>query len=299
MKRSIKVDFASFWPNFDKTDNYFYHLLSTNYNVKITNESPDLLFYSVDYGGQKEHLNKSYRNSKKIFFTGENVMPDFEICDASFSFMENIDNKNYRLPLWVLFINWFEVPQKNQRDISFLIDKKNIINNKKIHKPNKNFCSFVASNPSGERVNFAKQLDALKEIDSRGKLFNESGKTIKGRGDQKWKIKFLAKYRFNIAFENTISQGYVTEKIIHPLSVNSIPIYWGAQNVDQDFNPESFINVNKFESFQSAMEYIIKLEENLDLYLAKINTPSFKNDEFPSFALPENVLKFIIDLVES
>ena len=142
-------------------------------------------------------------------------------------------------------------------------------------------------------------MDALKEIDSRGKLFNESGKTIKGRGDQKWKIKFLAKYRFNIAFENTISQGYVTEKIIHPLSVNSIPIYWGAQNVDQDFNPESFINVNKFESFQSAMEYIIKLEENLDLYLAKINTPSFENDEFPSFALPENVLKFIIDLVES
>ena len=297
MYKKLRVDFTGFWPNFKKNDNYFFHLLKSEYELIIDNNNPDVLFYSVDYANKREHLKKNYSNSKKIFYTGENIKPDFNKCDAAFSFMENSNKSNYRLPLWALHINWFGVKNDNKRDQSYLIDKDSLINKKEVRRPNNNFCSFLASNNSGERLNFVKKLDACKRVDSSGKLFNNTKKIIKGRGDQKWKIKYLSKFRFNIAFENAIGNGYVTEKIIHPMSVNSIPIYWGSPYVKQDFNEESFIYVNDFENFNEVVDYIMMLENNLDLYLEKLNKPIFKNNSYPEYILPSNVLKFIKQMI--
>lgn len=297
MNKKIKVDFASFWPNFQKKDNYFYHLLSTKYNVEITPNKPDLLLYSVDYSNKKEHYDANYIDSKKIFFTGENISPDFNFCDGAFSFINNQDQQNYRLPLWALFINWFNVPYKKNRDQSYLIPKDRIIKTSEIKKRNKHFCSFLASNPSGERLNFAPLLNNIKEIDSRGKIFNNTGKNVKGRGDQKWKIKYLSKYRFNISFENEIGNGYVTEKILHPMSVNSIPIYWGSKEVLNDFNENSFIYVNNFKSYELAIKKIIELENNEDLYLDILNKPWLKDNKYPHNVLPENVINFIEEVL--
>lgn len=293
MYKKLRIDFTGFWPNFKKNDNYFFHLLKSEYELTIDQNNPDILFYSVDYANKKEHLKKNYTNSKKIFYTGENMEPDFNNCDAAFSFVENSNKLNYRLPLWALHINWFGVKHNNKRDQSYLIDKESLVNKKYVKRPNNNFCSFLASNNSGERLNFVKKLDAYKSVDSSGKLFNNTKKIIKGRGDQKWKIKYLSKFRFNIAFENTIGNGYVTEKIIHPMSVNSIPIYWGSPFVKNDFNEESFIYVNDFENFNKVVDYIMLLENNLELYLEKLNQPIFKNNNYPENILPSNVLKFI------
>ncbi len=293
MNKKLRIDFTGFWPNFKKNDNYFFHLLKSEYELTIDQDNPDILFYSVDYANKKEHLKKNYTNSKKIFYTGENIEPDFNNCDAAFSFMENSNKLNYRLPLWALHINWFGVKHNNKRDQSYLIDKISLVNKKYVKQPNNNFCSFLASNNSGERLNFVKKLDAYKSVDSSGKLFNNTKKIIKGRGDQKWKIKYLSKFRFNIAFENTIGNGYVTEKIIHPMSVNSIPIYWGSPFVKNDFNEESFIYVNDFENFNKVVDYIMLLEDNLELYLEKLNQPIFKNNSYPEYIMPSNVLKFI------
>ena len=293
MNKKLRIDFTGFWPNFKKNDNYFFHLLKSEYELTIYQDNPDILFYSVDYANKKEHLKKNYTNSKKIFYTGENIEPDFNNCDAAFSFVENSNKLNYRLPLWALHINWFGVKHNNKRDQSYLIDKESLVNKKYVKRPNNNFCSFLASNNSGERLNFVKKLDAYKSVDSSGKLFNNTKKIIKGRGDQKWKIKYLSKFRFNIAFENTIGNGYVTEKIIHPMSVNSIPIYWGSPFVKNDFNEESFIYVNDFENFNKVVDYIMLLENNLELYLEKLNQPIFRNNSYPEYILPSNVLKFI------
>jgi len=297
MNKKLRIDFTGFWPNFKKNDNYFFHLLKSEYELTIDQDNPDILFYSVDYANKKEHLKKNYTYSKKIFYTGENIEPDFNNCDAAFSFMENSNKLNYRLPLWALHINWFGVKHNNKRDQSYLIDKESLVNKKHIKRPNNNFCSFLASNNSGERLNFVKKLDAYKSVDSSGKLFNNTKKIIKGRGDQKWKIKYLSKFRFNIAFENTIGNGYVTEKIIHPMSVNSIPIYWGSPFVKNDFNEECFIYVNDFENFNKVVDYIMLLENNLDLYLEKLNKPIFKNNSYPEYILPSNVLKFIKQMI--
>lgn len=46
-KESLTVDFVDFWPNFVKADNYFYHLLSQEFNVIITDKTPALMQYNI------------------------------------------------------------------------------------------------------------------------------------------------------------------------------------------------------------------------------------------------------------
>ena len=43
-KETLTVDFVDFWPNLKKTDNYFYHLLSQEFDVVITDKKPDIHF---------------------------------------------------------------------------------------------------------------------------------------------------------------------------------------------------------------------------------------------------------------
>lgn len=44
--------------------------------------------------------------------------------------------------------------------------------------------------------------------------------------------KFIARYKFVIAYENAICNDYITEKLWRPLSLGIVPIYFGAPNVD-------------------------------------------------------------------
>jgi len=71
-----------------------------------------------------------------------------------------------------------------------LINKESLLENNKNLKINNKFCSFVATNPSGRRLDFVPKLQARKYVDCGGTLLNNTGRKIKGRGDQKWKIKY-------------------------------------------------------------------------------------------------------------
>ncbi|KOX68777.1 Alpha-(1,3)-fucosyltransferase 11 [Melipona quadrifasciata] len=41
-------------------------------------------------------------------------------------------------------------------------------------------------------------------------------------------LSFIANYKFTIAFENAVCDDYITEKLWRPLTVGSIPIYYGS-----------------------------------------------------------------------
>jgi hypothetical protein len=57
--------------------------------------------------------------------------------------------------------------------------------------------------------------------------------------------KIFNQFAFNVAMENTIAPGYITEKIGNAFKSGSVPIYWGASEINEFFNPQSFINVSK------------------------------------------------------
>ena len=79
--------------------------------------------------------------------------------------------------------------------------------------------------------------------------------------------------------------------MIHPMSVGSIPIYWGSDRVTEEFNEKAFVNANKL-SGQELLDRIIEINEDDELYQSIINESVFPNNEIPEFVLPESVLGF-------
>ena len=174
-----------------------------------------------------------------------------------------------------------------------MIDRNLLINKDLKILKTKTLCSFIATKPLGKRSEFVPQLNRIKKVHCAGKLFNNTKKVVNGRGDQKWKIKYINNFRFNISFENSISDGYVSEKIIHPMFVNSIPIYWGTDYVNKDFNSRSFLNYDNYSNDEEFINEIISIENDYEKYLNLLSQPWFNDSKYPDNVLPQNVLNFI------
>ncbi|CAM9525200.1 unnamed protein product [Choristocarpus tenellus] len=71
----------------------------------------------------------------------------------------------------------------------------------------------------------------------------------------------IKRYKFTLAFENSIDDDYVTEKFYQPLSRGSIPVYLGAPNIAQ-FSPAqegdspAHISVLDYPSPKDLAEYL-------------------------------------------
>ena len=66
-KQTLKIEFCDFWPGFIKDKNYFYDLLSLDYDIKIDSQDPDLLFFSVDYHREEKDIITQTIGAKKYF----------------------------------------------------------------------------------------------------------------------------------------------------------------------------------------------------------------------------------------
>ncbi len=118
------------------------------------------------------------------------------------------------------------------------------------------------------------------DVDSYGRALRN--KTLVIDNGRETKLSTIARYKFNLAFENSISKDYVTEKFFDPLIAGSVPVYWGAPEID-DFAParRCFINVADYESPEHLASYLKFLDSNEQEY-AKYLT--WKRDGFaPSF----------------
>ena len=238
-KPIIRVDFSDFWGDFIKTDNYFWNLLSTRYEL-VLSPDPDFLFYS------SYSRNFTRYDCFRIFYTAENVRPDFRECDFAFSFDYLETPRNYRLPLYALYAD-NELLTRKRVDPDELMREK------------RKFCAFVVSNPVGKTRNeFFRKLSRYKRVDSAGRYLNNIGGSLPAAKEAKWE--FLRPYKFTIAFENSSYPGYTTEKIFEPMLVNSLPIYWGNPLVDRDFNPASFLNYHEFPNEEALIERILELD---------------------------------------
>lgn len=243
--RTIKISFVDFWPDFNLQNNFLVTSLKRNYNVEIVNpkNSPDFLFFSI-FG----YENLFYKDCIRIYYTGENDIPDFNKCDYAISFQHlNFGERHLRLPIYTRWPSFDTLRFSSRKPI-----------------PNsRGFCSYVVSNnwcATPLRTEIFEKLSAYKHIASGGRYANNIGGPIKD------KIEFLRNYKFNIAFENSLVNGYTTEKLIDALAAHTIPIYWGNPDVAIDINPKSFINVNDFANIDECIEYIKRVDNDDVLY---------------------------------
>jgi hypothetical protein len=281
----LKLWFTDFDELFEPEDNFIYHLLSTHYKIQLAPNDPDYLIYSC-YGNN--FLNY---NCIRIFYTGENLVPDFNLCDygIGFDYLE-FGDRYLRYPNFAFYDQFKELLSlRNFKESSL---------SKKEH-----FCNFIYANSSADpaRDTFFDLLNQYKLVSSPGKHLNNTSMDIGERFSEDWmysKIDFQSKCKFSIAFENTSSPGYTTEKILHAFISNTIPIYWGNPDVAKDFNPKAFINCHDFKNFEQVIEEIKRIDSSPEAYISMINESPFVNNSIPKDLGKQTLYQFLQKIFE-
>jgi alpha(1,3/1,4) fucosyltransferase len=266
---TIRLKFVGFWDGFDTHDNFFTRLLGQRYRLELCDD-PDFVIFA--YVGKRR---RDYRrwNCVRIFYTGENIAPDWSACDWALSFEHSLHPRHRRLPHWPFYVDPVALVKPPDYDPVATLAAKT------------RFCAFVVSNPlCRTRNDFFRRLSRYKPVDSGGKVLNTLGHRV---GD---KQAFLRDYRFTIAFENESHPGYTTEKIVEPMLANSIPIYWGDPLVGRDFDTRSFLSAHDSHSLDDLVERVIEVDRNPALHLELLSRPWFRDNRVPACADSRQIL---------
>ena len=253
----VKIYFSGFTSGFDYENNEFTRILRKKYQV-IISEKPDYLFYSCF---SDEHFKY---DCVKIFATGENMCPDFNLCDYALGFeYMSYEDRYLRYPIYASdYITWDRL--KTKQDIT----EAEVANKTE-------FCGYVVSNNFGNPIRevFFDQLSEYKKVNSGGRFRNNIGEP-QGVKD---KHGFLSKHKFTLAFENSSHNGYLTEKLPQALAAGTIPIYWGDPTVATQFNEKAFINCHNYKNMDEVVERIKEIDENDQLLLEILQQPAVVN----------------------
>ena len=135
--------------------------------------------------------------------------------------------------------------------------------------------------------NYRKRIELLNTI-----LASDLDIDIYGRGlqteDKRYKGELVNKftgllpYQYSISIENSSENNYLTEKFIDPTICGTMPIYNGAPNAGEIYNPEGYklIDLNSFTIVDDIKEIINQpidssnieiIKENKDKYFSEYN----------------------------
>lgn len=264
--KEIKLKFLDFWKNFEIEKSIFYQVLSEHYDVQICEDADYIIYSSFDDQICYEPENKAI----KIFYTGEQEAPNFNVCDYAMAFEHmTLGDRYFRLPVYY--------NSDFYRDEALKMESKHLNISDLASLGKTGFCSFVVSNPRGTgSVLRAKMFDMLskyKKVNSGGRYLNNIGGPVAD------KLAFESKHKFSICFDNCKYRGYTTEKLVEAFAARTVPIYWGDPEVFKVFNPKAFINVMDFDSVDAAIERIIEIDQNDELYLQMLREPALLSED--------------------
>ena len=276
----LDLDFADALGKIPKTDNFYYHLLSRHYRVRIV-DTPEVLFFT-HYG----HRNRLY-SCKKIYFSQERYPPDWRQCDAAVTSCYVDHPRAYYFPYFAAHRPGHDIIRPENIDWDRILDEK------------RDFCSFLnkyVDRTVRERTRFFHLLNRRKRIHAGGPALNNIG-CLTEDGEVA-KMKYLAGFRFHMAFENRMYPGWTTEKFYDPFRVYSVPIYWGDTHALKYFNPKAFVNVMAFRNFREACDYILHLENSREEYARMLMEPPFPGNQVPEIFNTDQLLTFLIREIE-
>lgn len=277
---TIKIYFTDFSQDFIIKDDYFYKTLSKKYKIILDKDNPDYLIYSC-YG-----FDYLRYDCIKIFYTAENIRPDFNLCDYAIGFdYLDFGDRYIRFPNYARYCNQFD----------YLIRPRTLTQSDLVKKTG--FCNFIYSNAFADpnRDQFFYLLTKYKKIDSPGKHLNNMTFGAGDRDSADWrtsKVSFQRNYKFSIAFENSYAPGYTTEKIMHAFIADTVPIYWGNPLISREFNPKAFINSHDFDRFEDVIKRIEELDNDDNKYLDMLNEHRFQDNSIPDSLKSEILLNF-------
>ena len=276
-KQKIKIYHQNInirWINLIKED------VKERFEIEIDKDNPDYLIYAT-FGC--EHVLNKYNSTIKIAFFTENQLPDLSIADYAIGLghINHLD-RYFTFP-YITYI--LSLKNRTSKDFQNVRDK--VLSSEKRSK----FCAAVISNPIGFRFAFMKELNKYKMIDNGGRSHNNVGGAVKNKKE------FLMQYKFSIGMENSEADGYASEKILDSLWAGTIPIYYGDYMIDEYINPKTYILIRGNYEIKEKIEYIIKIDNDDNLYRSILKEKVFIDDFFVDNIINERK-KFLMHIFE-
>lgn len=256
----------------------------TSYQIwnvsSLKSAEPDIVFF----GDGKKGVHRSFKTSKMVFVTCEDLYPDFSAAHFIIS-CRYVDHDRYlRMPYWALI-----------NDPKALIKLPEYAEN--IIAQKREFCAFVQSNHNPRRtrrrLEFFKALNQRRFVHSGGSTLNNIGYRVQNIHD------FLSGFKLFICFENARSEGYTTEKIANAMLNGCVPIYWGDPLVHLDLNPRSFINVASFSSDVDVLDHIEQVADDEALRRKYLEQPFFLENKPPALFDEGRIKAFFQKLIQA
>lgn len=162
----------------------------------------------------------------------------------------------------------------------------------------KKFCTLVSSNgvksAPGELYSERRRaIEFFEKAGEKGFEFYGRGWEAKNhpsyRGPVHDKLQTIKNYRFYICYENSSElKGYITEKIFDCFAAGTLPIYWGATNIEQVIPKECFIDRRDFQTLDELYAFLKKMDKrtyemyqkNIQRFLVSETAKLFSHEHF-------------------
>jgi len=286
--REFHILFTDMWDQFNEAYNTFILAMKNALpNVVVKGYSSKTLPPDVKpdlhiFGPYSQQWRSYPEGVAKVHFTAENTPPVKEAqLNIGFNRVDPNCASYFRMPLWMFEIDWFCANLAEIRNpLPVPIDSCI----KPPVKERTKFCAFIVTNPSNQvRNQMFHALNAYKPVDSAGRLFNNVGDAIfaglGGGGGELKKHEFLKDYKFCIVFENSSSEGYATEKLLHAKAAGCVPIYWGDPSITKDFDPAGFIDVTGCKTVDEMVQMVKDVDESPTKWEQMAKVPALSTDK--------------------
>lgn len=246
--------------------------LKNDFNFVWNSETPDYyiatehILFSNKY---KKDFLQHVKSPIKISFFRELYMPDFNLFDYATGFYDRIVCDDRYAPLSTAGDQYYDWIKESKNNIK--TNEQALV---ELQKKNK-FCNFLYSNPYAHpmRDKCFYELSKYKHVDSLGRWLNNVETKGTGFAGHKMDATELKRnYKFSIAFENAVCNGYTTEKLLTSLMAHTVPLYFGDPEIENYINPKCFINCNNL-SFEEILEKVKTIDNDDKLWAEIVSEP--------------------------
>lgn len=244
--KKVKINFSCFWRGFDPED-FFVPLVKSSIKTDLTlihrYKKSDIYLESVFQPLRIIYKIIRFLNRKaslKIWYTGENIRANSvdENFTLKLSFDKtNLEANNLYLPIWFTYFPEIIDPVK----YSFSTQE----HYPPLIKFSKSRSITITQRPFFACIFLSEIDDTRRELINLMENFGEVH--VFGKSSKNFvidKISIASNYKFIITPENSITEGYVTEKLFDGWVSGAIPIWMGPK-FDEFLNYNAFINVPK------------------------------------------------------
>lgn len=267
----LKVCFVAFWPSFSPQTGVLGLVLQQalgQFEIVPDPVAADVIVRSIFAAPE---LTLPFAR-KTIAVIWENQRPDYRAYAYSLSSdFDSYGGRNQRLPYWYGELAWprlrpdkpggppFNHAYEPPADIGALLQPR------AAPEPRSQFCCFVANNPEQHRRLALEALSTIGGVDIYGAVVNKPL--------QASKYTVLTRYRYALAFENSLFPGYYTEKPLHAWVAGCVPLYFADRWCAHDFNPQAMINRADFPSVADFVRHVQKIDRDPAAYEAIVTQP--------------------------